>query len=73
MSGVGRAKLEDLGGPFLERINAYAREQGWPEATAAVGRSAPAAKAPRVVNQSYRKLESSSRRRIAVDVAEAGA
>ena len=31
VSGVGRAKLEDLGGPFLERINAYAREKGWPE------------------------------------------
>ena len=55
VSGVGRAKLEDLGGPFLERINAYAREQGWPEATAAAGRSAPAAKASRAVNQSYRE------------------
>ena len=31
VSGVGRAKLEDLGGPFLERINAYARERHWPE------------------------------------------
>ena len=31
VSGVGRAKLEDLGGVFLERINAYARERGWPD------------------------------------------
>ena len=55
VSGVGQAKLEDLGGPFLERINAYARQQGWPEAPVAVDRSAPVAKAPRVVNQSYRE------------------
>ena len=55
VSGVGRAKLEDLGGPFLERINAYAQERGWPEPTEAVVRSAPTAKAPRVVNQSYRE------------------
>ena len=33
VSGVGRAKLEDFGAPFLERINAYARQHGWPEAT----------------------------------------
>ena len=32
VSGVGRAKLEDLGGPFLARINSYLREQGMPEA-----------------------------------------
>ena len=55
VSGVGQAKLEDLGGPFLERINAYALERGWPAPIEAGGRSAPAAKAPRVVNQSYRE------------------
>ena len=65
VSGVGRAKLEDLGGPFLERINAYAREQGWPEPSDAARseparseparKGSPAAKAPRVVNQSYRE------------------
>ena len=31
VSGVGRAKLEDLGGPFLARINAYIDEHGMPE------------------------------------------
>ena len=30
VSGVGRAKLEDLGGPFLARINAYIGEHGMP-------------------------------------------
>ena len=55
VSGVGQAKLEDLGGPFLERINAYALERGWPAPIEAGGRSTPAAKAPRVVNQSYRE------------------
>ena len=55
VSGVGRAKLEDLGGPFLERINAYASEHGWPEPSAAVGKNARAAKEPRVVNQSFRE------------------
>ena len=34
VSGVGQAKLEEFGEPFLERINAYARKQGWPEAAA---------------------------------------
>ena len=33
VSGVGRAKLEDLGGPFLARINAYLREHGMPESS----------------------------------------
>ena len=61
ISGVGRAKLEDLSGPFLERINAYLREHGRPEATASVdsrsrGNDGQAAEpAPRVVNQSYRE------------------
>ena len=36
VSGVGHAKLEDLGGPFLARINAYARERGWPETAGGV-------------------------------------
>ena len=31
VSGVGRAKLEDLGGTFLARINAYLQERGIPE------------------------------------------
>ena len=31
VSGVGRAKLEDLGGPFLARINTYIGEHGMPE------------------------------------------
>ena len=55
VSGVGRAKLEDLGGPFLEHINAYASERGWPEPAAAVGKNVRAAKEPRVVNESYRE------------------
>ena len=55
VSGVGRVKLEDLGEVFLECINAYAREQGWPERVAAVGSKPPSAKAPRVVNQSFRE------------------
>ena len=55
VSGVGQAKLEDLGGPFLERINAYAREQGWPVPSASAPRNVRTAKEPRVVNQSYRE------------------
>ncbi len=55
VSGVGRAKLEDLGGPFLERINAYARERGWPDAVPVGSRPVKPAAAPRVVNQSYRE------------------
>ena len=58
VSGVGRAKLEDLAGPFLERIRAYAREQGWPEAASpgnGPARAERAPKGPRVVNQSYRE------------------
>ena len=55
VSGVGQAKLEDLSGPFLERINAYAREQGWPEPSASAPKNVRTAKEPRVVNQSYRE------------------
>ena len=55
VSGVGRAKLEDLGGPFLERINAYARDRGWPDAVPANTPPGRSAAAPRVVNQSYRE------------------
>ena len=55
VSGVGRAKLEDLGGAFLDCINAFAREQGWPGKAATVSKGPQAAKAPRVVNQSYRE------------------
>ena len=55
VSGVGRAKLEDLGAPFLECINAFARQQGWPETAAIAKKATPAERAPRVVNQSYRE------------------
>ena len=55
VSGVGQAKLEDLSGPFLERINAYAREQGWPEPSASAPKNVRTAKEPHVVNQSYRE------------------
>ena len=55
VSGVGRAKLEDLGEPFLELINSYARERGWPEAQTSMNRSAAVERTPRVVNQSYRE------------------
>ena len=41
VSGVGQAKLEEFGEPFLERINAYARKQGWPEAAAGVDSRIP--------------------------------
>ena len=41
VSGVGRAKLEDLGGPFLARINAYLREHGAQEAVNSSGLPAP--------------------------------
>ena len=34
VSGVGRVKLEDLGEPFLDCINSYARERGWPQRVA---------------------------------------
>ena len=55
VSGVGRVKMEDLGEAFLACINAYAREQGWPERAAAVRQSTPAPKPPRVLNSSYRE------------------
>ena len=61
VSGVGRAKLEDLGGPFLARIKAYLRERGMPESGDGVdsrvrGNDDSAAEsAPRVVGQSYRE------------------
>ena len=55
VSGVGRAKLEDLGNPFLERINAYLREHCAPEAARTLGKSAPKDPAPRVVGQSFRE------------------
>ena len=55
VSGVGRAKLEDLGEVFLARINAYARERGWPESSARANGAASVERAPRVVNQSYRE------------------
>ncbi len=54
VSGVGRAKLQDLGSPFLERINAYAQQRGWPEKTLSQG-AGPVRQTPRVVNESYRE------------------
>ena len=55
VSGVGRVKREDLGDTFLELINAYARQQGWPESSTAAVSKPPAVKAPRIVNQSFRE------------------
>ena len=55
VSGVGQAKLEDLGGPFLGCINAYARDHGWPDAKDAPSQAATVPRAPRVVNQSFRE------------------
>ena len=59
LSGVGRAKLEDLGGPFdeerqLERINAWALEHRWPE-------TAPRQRFPRKEGRDGRKVEPSAR------------
>ncbi len=54
VSGVGRAKLEDFGGPFLEVINAYVQKHGIPESSDPVPRAA-AEPTPRVVGQSYRE------------------
>ena len=54
ISGVSNSKLRDLGGPFLEVINAYAQKHGKSES----GNSPPSALAeptPRVVSQSYRE------------------
>lgn len=55
VSGVGRAKLEDLGEPFLTRINAYAHEQGWPEPTAPTKTETREMSSPRLVGQSFRE------------------
>ena len=61
VSGVGRAKLEDLGGPFLASINAYLREHGIPEADGRVDSresgndGSDMEPAPRVVGQSFRE------------------
>ena len=55
VSGVGRAKLEDLGEPFLECINAYASERGWLEPSTSTGTGAREKKAPRVVGPSFRQ------------------
>ena len=55
VSGVGRAKLEDLGGPFLDCINAYAKSHGWPDSVNSTERAAPVERVPRAVNLSYRE------------------
>ena len=54
VSGVGRAKLEDLGEPFLDCINSYAKEHGVPE-TAGNERTTPGEPRPGVVGQSFRE------------------
>ncbi len=55
VSGVGHAKLEEFGGPFLERINAYAKEKGWPEPDSPVVQAAPENRRSGIVNQSCRE------------------
>ena len=55
VSGVGQAKLEDLGGTFLERINAYARERGWPDTGNSPSQTVPVRRGSRLVNQSFRE------------------
>ena len=55
VSGVGRAKLEDLGGPFLARINAYLREHAAPKPASSGRETSPVTPVPRVVNQSFRE------------------
>ncbi len=57
VSGVGRAKLEDLGEPFLACINAYMNEHGSPPTpTAPVARNGSVSKrGPRVAGDSYRE------------------
>ena len=54
MSGVGRAKLEDLGEAFLDCINSYAKEHGVPE-IAGNEQTTPGEPRPRVVGQSFRE------------------
>ena len=55
VSGVGRAKLEDLGAPFLASINAYAQEHGLREPEGPESGPTIAKSAPRVVSGSYRE------------------
>ena len=55
VSGVGRAKLEDLGEAFLDCINAYLREHGMPEASDSVRQAVAARPSHRVVHQSFRE------------------
>ena len=55
VSGVGRVKLEDLGQPFLERINAHALEHGLTGTAEVVSEPRVTKAAPRVVSGSYRE------------------
>ena len=55
VSGVGRAKLEDLGEPFLDCISAYVQEHGVPETTFAKEHPDVGEPRPRVVGQSFRE------------------
>ena len=55
VSGVGRAKLEDLGEPFLACVNAYVQEHGVPQTISAKGQPAASEPRSRVVGQSFRE------------------
>ena len=61
VSGVGRAKLEDLGTPFLECINAYAREHGLPATTESLNLPAEPASGPVVAKSATRGVSESYR------------
>ena len=55
VSGVGKAKLEDLAEAFLECINSYVEEHGEPQVAAAEKHPAGSEPRPRVVGQSFRE------------------
>ena len=55
VSGVGRAKLEDLGQTFLDCINAYVLEHGVPEMSFTKEQPTSGEPRPRVVGQSFRE------------------
>ena len=60
VSGVGRAKLEDLGEPFLDCINAYLREHGTPDTAylrehGTLDTAAANELRPRIVGQSFKE------------------
>ena len=53
ISGVGRAKLEDLGRRFLDTINGYVQEHGRPEVAPSDQQPAAVSLAPRAASQSF--------------------